>query len=114
MRYYCDNCGRGFATQAKYCFDCDYCQSCCACNVPKFFHSKLKFYTPSSSQKRTNKTSRYISAEIEVARLGGHKALIEKVVKKWDGNIVYDGTLPEGGFEINTAPAGGDLYVRQV
>jgi hypothetical protein len=44
----------------------------------------------------------------------GHKRLIEKVVKKWGGNIVYDGTLPEGGFEINTAPAGGDLYVRQV
>lgn len=113
MSWTCFNCN-STVLNTKYCFNCDYCKSCCICNTPKFFNSKLQFHTPTRSQKRNNKTSRYISAEIEVARLGSNKKLVEDVVKKWGGSIVYDGTLPEGGFEINTAPAGGDLYVKQV
>lgn len=114
MYYYCNSCERSFIVQARYCFDCYYCQSCCVCNTPKFFNSRLEFYTPTRAQKKLNKSSRFISAEIEVAGIKNNKKLVEAVVRKWKGSIVYDGTLPRGGFEINTAPAAGDLYVRQV
>lgn len=111
--YFCDDCEED-VTEPKYCFRCDYCKFCCACNRPENFTNKLTFYCPTRSQKKVNKSSRFISAEIEVAGIGKNKRAIEDVVQKWRGNIVYDGTLPTAGFEINTAPAGGDLYVRQV
>jgi len=114
MVYYCDNCNKDLIAHSKYCFDCDYCLNCCACNIPKFFNSKLEFHSPTRNQKKLNKSSRFISAEIEVASIKNNKKLVEGIVRKWNGSIVYDGTLPFGGFEINTAPAAGDLYVKQV
>lgn len=82
---------------------------------PKFFNSQLKFYSPTKSQKRINKSTRFISSEIEIASIKTNKKLVEDVIKKWDGSIVYDGTLSKmTGFEINTSPAAGDMYVRQV
>ncbi len=82
---------------------------------PKFFNSKLEFHVPSRTQKKRNKSSRFISAEIEVTGIRSNKKLIEDTVKKWHGSIVYDGTLPKpDGFEINTAPAAGDLYIKQI
>jgi hypothetical protein len=113
MNYYCDHCDLNVA-ESKYCFGCEFCQKCCACNRPKFFRSKLTFYTPTRNQKKINKSSRFISAEIEVSSIKNNKQLIEEVVAEWNGNIVYDGTLPLGGFEINTAPAAGDLYSKQI
>ena len=110
--YFCDNCGVRSSTK-HYCFDCDYCKKCCLC-PPKFFNSKLTFHEASTRQRRQNKSQRLISAEIEVASVTGDKKAIEKVVRKWNGNIVRDASLPESGFEINTAPAGGDIYVKQI
>src|SRR6478736_7584404 len=82
---------------------------------PKFFNSKLEFHTPGRTQRKLNKSSRFISAEIEVTGIRNNKKLIEETVKKWSGSIVYDGTLPKpDGFEINTAPAAGDLYIKQI
>jgi len=115
MSYYCYKCSRNTFSMAKFCFNCEYCRKCCVCTTPKFFHSKLEFYSPTSAQKKLNKSPRFISAEIEVARITKNKKLVEDIVRKWNGSIVYDGTLPKNsGFEINTAPAGGDLYVKQV
>lgn len=114
MSYFCDDCGNTKVSEAKYCFGCDYCHECCICNRPKYFNSKLTFHAPTRKQKKSNKTTRFISAEIEVAGIKNNKKLIEKAVEEWKGSIVYDGTLPPEGFEINTAPAGGDLYVKQI
>lgn len=36
------------------------------------------------------------------------------MVRKWGGGIVRDGSLPDSGFEITTAPANGDLFARQI
>ena len=82
---------------------------------PKFFKSKIEFHSPTRSQKKINKSSRFIAAEIEVAGIKDNKKIVENVVRKWNGSIVYDGTLPKpNGFEINTSPAAGDLYVKQI
>jgi len=115
--YYCEDCNLGLGrdvAQKNFCFACDCCKTCCACNRPENFTNKLKFFIPTRNQKKTNKSSRFISAEIEVAGIKKNRRLVESVVSKWRGNIVYDGTLPAAGFEINTAPAGGDLYIRQI
>ena len=68
------------------------------------------------SDRRHIKSNRYISAEIEVAGLHSpqKKDLLMGVVKKWGGRIVHDGSLPRGGFEINTSPAAGDFFYRQL
>lgn len=82
---------------------------------PKFFNSRLEFHSPTRFQKKLNKSSRFVSAEIEVAGIKDNKKLVENIIRKWKGSIVYDGTLPKpNGFEINTAPAAGDLYIRQI
>lgn len=111
--YFCEDCDKGVG-EAKYCFTCDYCKDCCACQRPKNFTSQLTFFLPTRSQKKHNKSSRLISAEIEVASISKNKNLVEKTVADWEGSIVHDGTLPAAGFEINTAPAGGDVYIAQV
>lgn len=113
MLYYCKHCGRDFP-ELRFCFDCRFCKADCICTRPKFFNSKLEFHTPSRGQKKINKSARYISAEIEVAGIKKGKKIIGDVVAKWKGSIVYDGTLPHRGFEINTSPAAGDLYIRQI
>ena len=99
---------------------CGRCNVCCECGdtnrVPlyTYWNRQSKHYTPTLKQHNTNKTSRLISAEIEAAGIRGHGKPIYELVKKWDGAVVYDGSLPKGGFEVNTAPAGGDIYVQQV
>lgn len=111
----CWNCGLSFEKHS--CNSCKFCKKCCFCTRPKYFRSKLSFFFPTPSQKKLNKTARFVSAEIEVAGIKEckeNKGFIENIVREWKGNIVFDSTLPQGGFEINTAPAGGDLYVRQI
>jgi hypothetical protein len=67
------------------------------------------------AERRHNKSNRYIACEIEVAGLHNpkRKDLLIQTIKKWGGQIVHDGSLPGGGFEINMAPAAGDYFVRQ-
>lgn len=58
---------------------------------------------------------RYISAEIEVAATDNSiDDNVSTILRDWGGAIVRDGSLPDTGFEINTAPANGDLYVKQI
>lgn len=60
-----------------------------------------------------NPFTRLIGAEIECGG-NGTTGLNKVVVRKWKGAIVQDGSLPTSGFEINTAPAGGDMFVKQM
>ncbi len=119
----CDGCSKPCGDD--YCHDgtgngCGYCNTCCRCpdkyRVPFYtsYNRKTKFYTPSLKDHSFNITSRFIATEIEVAAIKGHGRNIYNKVKDWQAAVVRDGSLPAGGFEINTAPAGGDLYVKQV
>lgn len=82
--------------------------------VPFASFSEPEFYKPTLKQHTINPTSRFIATEIEVAGIRGFGKPIYEIVRKWKGGTVGDGSLPECGFEINSAPAGGDLYVNQV
>lgn len=105
------------------CRRCQQCSGCCCCdqNNVKFINPPkvVPFHTSSVENGLegyvTNPSLRYISAEIEVAAT--ENAIddnVSPVLKKWNGAIVRDGSLPGTGFEINTAPANGDLYVAQI
>ena len=67
-------------------------------------------------QHKLNSTDRFIAVEIEVANLEDPDSAygISECVRRWGGSIVSDGSLPATGFEINTSPASGDLFVKQI
>jgi hypothetical protein len=48
-------------------------------------------------------------------RLSFHdRDTLTPVVNRWKAQIVTDGSLPNTGFELPTAPASGDLWCRQI
>lgn len=101
------------------CTACNRCGGCCACYTKvKFFNGKLKFYKATKAQHKFNHTNRFIAAEIEVGQvivlLPKYIKKIENTVRKWSGSIVRDGSLPGRGFEINTSPAAGDVFNKQI
>lgn len=110
---YCSNCGdRG---NIDICTNCDVCNNCCECEDKagvEFFTNKPVFHSCKRNQLKLNRSKRFLSAEIEVAAIDDD--FISDVVRKWRGSIVHDGSLPSTGFEINTAPASGDLFINQV
>lgn len=55
-----------------------------------------------------------IAAEIELDGAESDTRDIIRVVRKWHGSIVEDGSLSTNGFEINTSPASGDLFVQMI
>ena len=63
-----------------------------------------------------NPSRRFIAVEIEVAKSGyNSRQEIDPEIRGWAGAaLVSDGSLPDGGYEINTAPTSGDLFVRKV
>lgn len=97
---------------------CGRCYKCCDCGtyckVPFGGFAKPNFHTPTKTQHTVNPTSRYIAAEIECAAIYGDGLPIYETVRKWGGATVGDGSLGMKGFEVNSAPAGGDLYVKQI
>jgi hypothetical protein len=53
-----------------------------------------------------------VSVELEVASSDGKRHSTEAL---WTGaKIVRDGSLPDGGWELNSAPASGDKFVSQL
>lgn len=63
--------------------------------------------------RKRNKLARYLSAEIEVARSAEVTATAE-TCRYWRSTVVTDGSLPQGGYEINTAPARGDAFLDEI
>jgi hypothetical protein len=59
-----------------------------------------------------NASRRFLACELEIASGGGSD--VNRVVQKWSMAVVEDGSLPSSGFEVNTAPANGDLFVKQI
>jgi hypothetical protein len=67
-------------------------------------------------EHKHNPSNRLCSAEIEVAKLEvrDFSTEVKEACVKWGAGIVSDGSLPDTGFEINTAPAAGDKFVKQI
>lgn len=73
--------------------------------MPLKFHEGRDF--------KINKSKRMISVEIEVSTVQNTK--IADTVRNWSGSIVTDGSVSgDKPFEINTAPASGDLFLKQI
>lgn len=80
----------------------------------EFFKSPLKFWESDKyTERKRNPSARAISCELEIAKADCDDG-ISSTVRKWHGSIVEDGSLPDGGFEVNTAPASGDVFCRQI
>lgn len=88
----------------------------------------VPFHTSNRMQFKVNPLRRFLSCELEVSGLSdayvklGVNPLdldprvitINEVLEYWHSQIVHDQSLPQRGFEINTAPANGDLFVKQI
>ena len=119
---FCAGCRKG--RQEALCERCHECQVCCGneCQQETPYRVEaivaeeiqdIQFHPPKLTELITNSSSRLISVEIEVANVRDQRK-VDFVVKKWGGRIVPDGSLPATGFEINTAPAGGDLFLLEI
>lgn len=100
---------------------CHKCPNCCECAMEggiRFVKQPKEPFWESSFAKgqfKRNKSHRFCAAEIEVAGIKKNGGLnTNKAVKKWKASVVHDGSLPGGGFEINTAPANGDLMLQEI
>ena len=93
------------------------CQVChnliCSCRTVGFFQNPLTFWNAAPTEHTINPSKRHLAVEIEVAKAGEGNH-VNQAVQKWKGSIVRDGSLPMGGFEINTSPANGDLFPKQI
>jgi hypothetical protein len=120
--WHCNVCDNNFHDQYYKCSNCNNCKDCCECEngVSFFKQDPPVFHDAVKTKFKINPSKRHIAAEIEVAGVKSefisdpNVPTISRVVKKWQGAIVEDGSLPSDGFEINTAPASGDLYVEQI
>ena len=69
---------------------------------------------PPTGYRAENPSGRFLATEIEVSGvLTGGNINTARVLKKWGGAIVGDGSVPNG-FEINTAPAAGDVFIAEL
>lgn len=114
----CSHCNRCDTTVSSgdYCCDCNRCNECCTCNeerVVTIIKRTIRYYKSNKLEFKTNPIKRFISCEIEIdeAEDGNY---IEKVARKWGASIVEDGSLSNSGFEINTSPANGDIFLGQI
>jgi len=93
------------------------CEDCGCCGPRVSFFGKGQaptFHAASALRRKANPSRRFLAAEIEVAKIASHPDAVASAVRKWKGAIVPDGSLPSGGFEINTSPASGDLFLAQI
>ena len=76
-----------------------------------FFHAGQTF--------TKNESQRFIACELEVSDVlagpMGDDSPIYLTMRKWKGDIVDDGSIDGNrSFEINTAPASGDSFIKQI
>lgn len=129
----CNRCGSNTGCNACDCCFCDDCgdyvpaslydeaRDCCHSCAENRWQRSVTFRNPRTptfhaadkSQRRINKSARFAALEIEVAQASPGSA-IDAIARKWNASIVEDGSLPSTGFEINTAPAAGDVLLDQI
>lgn len=103
---------------------CRRCFACCECEtqpldrvqaVARVAINAQPHHRATRINRRINPVDRLVSVEIEVAGvLGRAPGNVTEICRRWGANIVDDGSLPAGGFEINSAPASGDLFVKEI
>lgn len=107
----CDKCGGGIRSQRG-------CGCCTHVGSKEVAHVKrnvnLAKYITTPDTVKHNASSRLVSAEIEICGVKDDTRYLNKALEAWDASVVGDGSLPSGGFEINTHPAAGDYWVSQV
>lgn len=122
---FCESCGTRQSEDRFSCSECSNCNSCCDCHVasglelidghdhtPTFHEPLTKMGSLDVVSARKN---RFMAVEIEVAESDPHKSSkIQKVLGDWDAIVVADGSLGSSGYEINTAPAKGNSFTKQI
>lgn len=128
---HCDRCG-GVCDSTC---DNDYCDYCCArrcthgdegceedgenatgggARPPLRDASNLKPAFHRSKPGPDNPSRRYISCELEIAAADDSTAT-RAALRAWPGTVaVRDGSLPDTGYEINTAPTSGQAFVANI
>ena len=102
--YICTTCGMG---KSELC-------GCCGGKIFQNHDINLSALEPGYGELLTNKSSRLISAEIEVCGMATATCELTSTLAQNRCTVVHDGSLPKGGFEINTHPAGGDLFLQLI
>lgn len=120
----CISCPNCMGRTIQLCPACNDCSRCCRRVLSQRCHyierEELTFWTIPTVSKPIPRlpTKRYLSAEIEVAdaRSQAWEAPmpLDSLINFWKAGVVYDGSLGDRGFEINTAPAQGQLFIDQV
>ncbi len=124
---HCSGCCEDVPVDDMRCSNCRQCNECCNCSgdnydeddeddedSPVIFTSRtLTYYPAKRGQCKRNPSRRLLSTEIEVASAsyGDH---VDSAARYWRCSIVKDGSLPNGGFEVCTSPAGGDQWTEQI
>ena len=128
--YACRKCGASYTHRSSLCNICGCCINqmtlhistggCCAAhkNTREVTRGRrpvnLARYIPSYETLRQNPSPRLLSAEIEICGVLNNTGTLNAALEGWNASVVSDGSLPVGGFEINTHPAGGDYWIAQV
>jgi hypothetical protein len=113
--YTCGSCGLAISPD-DYCSDCERCDRCCqghsdASDVMR--HGNFRFHPSSKREFKRNPLQRFLSLELEVAGADEYE-YIGNAADRWSDAIVEDGSLDSGGFEINTNPSNGDLFLSHI
>lgn len=132
---FCDHCGDNSGD--SHCSECDCCEGCCDCTSKEHpvtirsrsivFHLSdgtrepgrvAKNYLDIRPPKGTgrNPSRRFISCELEILNTESSWASrVEDVCRKRSHSVVEDGSISdESGFEINTSPAQGDVFITHI
>lgn len=100
------------------CSLCGHLTSCCGLNSNEgiFIHNpvNLNTFVPQPNELQINPIPRLASVEIEICGTNDIYSLLLHLLRAYRCNVVRDGSLPVGGFEINTHPAGGDLLFKMI
>ena len=108
----CDGCGSTMSENDNRCQRCEQCNDCCECsNERDTLRGDAHLWHGESDRS----LPLYVSVEMEVISMKpGTRTDVIKVLKKWGGSLKEDASLNEGGFEIGTAPARGQMALDQV
>jgi len=129
---FCSSCNEECSNDQ--CSECRECTSCCSCEAESDEDPEGEGTMPHNGGRpswvgadddatfhrgdtfKVNPSRRFIAVEIEVAKSGSNsRQEIDPEIRGWAGAaLVSDGSLPDGGYEINTAPTSGDMFVRKV
>lgn len=113
----CPTCGRENVVAAQCPSHCNQCDDCCTCGGARPEADAPNGGTASRRAvgfhgEPTAAMPRYASVEIEFNAMRRYAEPLTTLVRnKWKGNIVNDGSC---GYEINTAPARGDKFEKQI